>query len=40
VDASQEAASNERFSGRTYEHTDPRLSVAIVDRLTFGGNLI
>ena len=40
VDASQEAASNERFSGRTEEHTDPRLCAAIVDRLTFAGQII
>ena len=33
-------ASNERFSGWTKTFTDPRLCAAIVDRLTFGGNLI
>lgn len=33
-------ASNESFSGRTKTFTDPRLCAAIVDRLTFGGNII
>jgi DNA replication protein DnaC len=33
-------ASNESFSGWTKTFTDPRLCAAIVDRLTFGGNLI
>ena len=33
-------ASNESFSGWTKAVTDPRLSAAIVDRLTFGGNII
>jgi hypothetical protein len=33
-------ASNETFSGRTKTFTDPRLCAAIVDRLTFGGNII
>ena len=33
-------ASNESFSGWTKAFTDPRLCAAIVDRLTFGGNII
>ncbi|MFI1795595.1 ATP-binding protein [Streptomyces olivaceoviridis] len=33
-------ASNESFSGWTKNFTDPRLCAAIVDRLTFGGNII
>lgn len=33
-------ASNGSFSGWTKTFTDPRLCAAIVDRLTFGGNLI
>ncbi|GAB2766351.1 hypothetical protein GCM10027072_76460 [Streptomyces bullii] len=33
-------ASNESFSGWTKTFADPRLCAAIVDRLTFGGNLI
>jgi len=33
-------ASNEPFSGWTKTFTDPRLCAAIVDRLTFGGNII
>lgn len=33
-------ASNESFSGWTKTFTDPRLCTAIVDRLTFGGNII
>ncbi|WSS31470.1 ATP-binding protein [Streptomyces sp. NBC_01185] len=33
-------ASNEPFSGWTKTFTDPRLRAAIVDRLTFGGNII
>lgn len=33
-------ASNESFSGWTKTFTDPRLCAAIVDRLTFGGDLI
>ena len=33
-------ASNESFSGWTKTFTDPRLCATIVDRLTFGGNLI
>ncbi|MFE7711072.1 IS21-like element helper ATPase IstB [Streptomyces sp. NPDC057486] len=33
-------ASNESFSGWTKIFTDPRLYAAIVDRLTFGGNII
>ena len=33
-------ASNDSFSGRTKTFTDPRLCAAIVDRLTFGGNII
>ena len=33
-------ASNESFTGWTKTFTDPRLCAAIVDRLTFGGNII
>ncbi|MDQ0913111.1 DNA replication protein DnaC [Streptomyces canus] len=33
-------ASNESFSGWTKTFTDPRFCAAIVDRLTFGGNII
>jgi len=33
-------ASNDSFSGWTNTFTDPRLCAAIVDRLTFGGNII
>ncbi|MFJ2828526.1 IS21-like element helper ATPase IstB [Streptomyces sp. NPDC087263] len=33
-------ASNESFSSWTKTFTDPRLRAAIVDRLTFGGNII
>jgi DNA replication protein DnaC len=33
-------ASNDSFSGWTKTFTDPRLRAAIVDRLTFGGNII
>lgn len=33
-------ASRESFSGWAKTFTDPRLCAAIVDRLTFGGNLI
>jgi DNA replication protein DnaC len=33
-------ASNESFGGGTKTFTDPRLCAAIVDRLTFGGNII
>jgi DNA replication protein DnaC len=33
-------ASNESFSGWTRTFTDPRLCAAIVDRITFGGNII
>lgn len=33
-------ASNESFSGWTKTFTDPRLCAAIVDGLTFGGNII
>lgn len=33
-------ASNESFGGWTKTFTDPRLCAAIVDRLTFGGNII
>ena len=33
-------ASNEAFSGWTKTFTDPRLCAAIVDRLTFGANII
>ncbi|MEV6638374.1 IS21-like element helper ATPase IstB [Actinoplanes sp. NPDC051470] len=38
--ASVAIASNEAFSGWTKTFTDPRLCAAIVDRLTFGGNII
>lgn len=38
--ASVAIASNEAFSGWTKTFTDPRLCSAIVDRLTFGANLI
>ncbi len=33
-------ASNESFSGWTKTFTDPRLCAAIVDRITFAGNII
>jgi DNA replication protein DnaC len=33
-------ASDESFSGWTKSFTDPRLCAAIVDRLTFAGNII
>jgi DNA replication protein DnaC len=33
-------ASNDSFSGWSKTFTDPRLCAAIVDRLTFGGNII
>ena len=33
-------ASNESFGGWTKTFTDPHLCTAIVDRLTFGGNII
>ncbi|MFF5211683.1 ATP-binding protein [Streptosporangium sp. NPDC000396] len=33
-------ASNEAFFGWTKTFTDPRLCAAIVDRLTYGGNVI
>ncbi len=33
-------ASNNTFSGWTKTFTDPRLCAAIVDRLTFGANII
>jgi len=33
-------ASNESFSGWNKTFTDPRLSAPIVDRLTYGGNII
>ena len=33
-------ASNESFSGWTKTFTDPRLCAAIIDRLTFGANII
>ena len=33
-------ASNESFSGWTRTFTDPRLCAAIVDRLTFGANIV
>ena len=38
--ASVALASNESFSGWAKTFTDPRLCAAIVDRLTFGGNII
>lgn len=38
--ASVAIASNEAFSGWTKTFTDPRLCAAIVDRLTFSGNII
>jgi hypothetical protein len=38
--ASVAIASNEAFSGWTKTFTDPRLCAAIVDRITFGGNII
>lgn len=38
--ASVAIASNESFSGWAKTFTDPRLCAAIVDRLTFGGNII
>lgn len=38
--ASVAIASNESFSGWTKTFTDPRLCAAIVDRLTYGGNII
>ena len=38
--ASVAIASNESFAGWTKTFTDPRLCAAIVDRLTFGGNII
>jgi len=38
--SSMAIASNESFSGWTKTFTDPRLCAAIVDRLTFGGNII
>ena len=38
--ASVAIASNESFSGWTKTFTDPRLCAAIVDRLTFGGNIL
>jgi DNA replication protein DnaC len=34
------ARANRNFSGWTKTFTDPRLCAAIVDRLTFGGNII
>lgn len=33
-------ASNQPFSGWTRTFTDPRLCAAIIDRLTFAGNII
>jgi DNA replication protein DnaC len=33
-------ASNESFSSWSKTFTDPRLCAAVVDRLTFGGNII
>jgi DNA replication protein DnaC len=38
--ASVAIASNESFGGWASTFTDPRLCAAIVDRLTFGGNII
>src|SRR5260370_31107962 len=38
--ASVAIVSNEAFSGWTKTFTDPRLCAAIVDRLTFGDNII
>jgi DNA replication protein DnaC len=38
--ASVAIASNESFSGWTKTFTDPRLCAAIVDRLTFAGQII
>jgi DNA replication protein DnaC len=38
--SSMAIASNESFSSWTKTFTDPRLCAAIVDRLTFGGNII
>ncbi|SDP23369.1 DNA replication protein DnaC [Streptomyces sp. cf386] len=38
--ASVAIASNESFGGCTKTFADPRLCAAIVDRLTFGGNII
>jgi len=38
--ASVAIASNESFSGWTKTFTDPRLCAAIVDWLSFGGNII
>lgn len=38
--ASVAIASNESFSGWTNTFTDPRLCAAIVDRLTFAGNIL
>ena len=38
--SSVSTASNESFSGWTKTFTHPRLCAAIVDRLTFGGNII
>jgi DNA replication protein DnaC len=38
--ASVAIASNDSFGGWTKTFTDPRLCAAIVDRLTFGGNIL
>ena len=38
--ASVAIASNEAFSVWTKTFTDPRLCAAIVNRLTFGGNIV
>ncbi len=38
--ASVAIASNQDFSARTKTFTDPRLCAAIIDRLTFGSNII
>ena len=39
-DGTRRLRSNDSFSGWTKTFTDPRLCAAIVDRLTFGGNII
>jgi DNA replication protein DnaC len=38
--ASIAIASNQPFSGWTRTFTDPRLCAAIIDRLTFAGNVL
>jgi DNA replication protein DnaC len=40
AESARGCTSNEPFSGWTKTFTDPRLCAAIVDRLTFGGNII